>query len=330
MIMSLDKTIILTGGAGFIGSAVLARLNERGISNIIVVDDLAKSAKWKNLVGKQFIDYVHKDDFLEALVRGAIDSEISSIIHMGACSSTTEEDADYLMENNYRYSRILLEVCHQRDIRFVYASSAATYGDGERGFDDAEDHLQTLRPLNRYGFSKQMFDLWLLRNGYLATCAGLKFFNVYGPNEYHKGSMVSMVRRAFEQVTTDGVIRLFRSYRDDFADGDQKRDFIYVKDCVDTILWLCEHREVNGIFNCGSGEARSWNDLAQAVFSALETKPKIEYISMPSALRDQYQYFTQANLSKGIAQGVPAPQYSLEDGVRDYVERYLASGLSYY
>ena len=325
---------IVTGGAGFIGSVVVSKLNAAGISDILIVDNLGTSQKWLNLLGKQYSDYLHKDEFIEHIRSGnlpGISTEsIAGIIHMGACSSTTEEDMDYLMENNFKYSRDLARFAVDNKIRFIYASSAATYGDGADGYSDAIEHMENLKPLNRYGYSKQIFDLWALNNGFVDKIAGLKFFNVYGPNEYHKGSMVSVPYLAFHQIQDSGKVRLFRSYREDYADGEQKRDFVYVKDCADVMLWLLENPDTNGIFNLGTGNARSWNDLAGAVFSALDLEPNIEYIDMPDKLIKQYQYFTEATMNSLESTGCPVKMHSLEDGVRDYVSKHLNSQQEYF
>jgi ADP-L-glycero-D-manno-heptose 6-epimerase len=318
--------IIVTGGAGFIGSAIVWKLNSEGIDDIIVVDDLGTSEKWKNLVTLRYNDYIHKDDFLDMVLEDDVPFPVSGIIHMGACSSTTERDADYLMENNYRYSVNLADWAVKRDIRFIYASSAATYGDGLLGFSDDSDSVAELKPINMYGYSKQLFDLWVLRNELEAKMAGIKFFNVFGPNEYHKGDMRSVIHKSFGQISETGKVRLFKSHRPEYGDGEQKRDFVYVKDCVDVIWWLFQNREVNGIFNLGTGEARTWNDLVKAVFSAAGKDPKIEYVDMPEAIREQYQYFTEAKMDKLRLAGCPLSFHSLEDAVVDYVKKYLAGG----
>lgn len=325
---------IITGGAGFIGSALVSKLNELGISDILIVDELGDSLKWKNLPGLTYVDYLHKDAFIEYIRDGhipGVDLEnITSIVHMGACSATTEEDMDFLMENNFKYTRDLARFAVDNRIRFIYASSAATYGDGAQGYSDSPEEISKLRPLNRYGYSKQLFDIWAHNNNFLGKIVGLKFFNVYGPNEYHKGSMKSVPYSAFHQVQDTGKVKLFRSYRPDYQDGEQKRDFIYVKDCVDTMVWLLNSPEVNGLFNLGTGEARSWNDLARAVFAALGKEPNIEYIDMPENLIKHYQYFTQADVAGIKAAGCPVQFHSLEDGVRDYVQNYLSSENPYY
>jgi len=314
---------IVTGGAGFIGSALVWMLNRQGISDILVVDALRHTEKWKNLVNLRYADYLHKDAFLSRLQQGAFNGSVRAVLHMGACSSTTESDADYLMENNYRYSRILAEFCLQENARFIYASSAATYGDGSQGFDDDPANMPGLKPLNMYGYSKQLFDLWALRNNLTPRMVGLKFFNVFGPNEYHKGDMMSVVCKAHRQIRETGKLRLFKSYRQEFGHGEQQRDFVYIKDCVRIIWWLLEHPEVNGIYNLGRGEARSWNQLARAVFAAMEAPERIEYMDMPESIRDKYQYFTRAEMRRLRLAGCEARFSSLEDGVADYVRNHL-------
>jgi ADP-L-glycero-D-manno-heptose 6-epimerase len=313
---------IITGGAGFIGSACLWRLNQAGVDDVLVVDDLGETDKWKNLVNRRYRDYLHKRQFLGRLESGALGT-ISAIIHMGACSATTEQDADYLMENNLHYSQRLARYALAHGVRFINASSAATYGDGEQGFSDALTNLDALRPLNMYGYSKHLFDLWARRKNCLDRLASLKFFNVFGPNEYHKNDMCSVIYKAFHQVQTEGVIRLFKSYHQAYPHGGQQRDFVYVKDCVDLIWWLLEHPGVGGIFNVGTGSARTWKDLATAVFKALGLAPKIEYIEMPAHLRDRYQYFTCAEVDSLRKAGYESAFTPLEAGVADYVTRYL-------
>lgn len=314
---------ILTGGAGFIGSVFLGRLNDQGIDDVLIVDDLGKSEKWKNLIGTRFADYLHKSDFLRMLEENRMPSGVKAVIHLGACSSTTETDAEYVIQNNFRFSCKLAEWAKNNSTRFMYASSAATYGDGRQGFSDDIKFIPTLRPLNVYGYSKHAFDEWMIRRGYLSNAVGLKFFNVFGPNEYHKGSMTSVVYKAFYEIRESGVVRLFRSNSPDFADGEQKRDFIFVKDCADVLWWLLENTNVNGIFNLGTGTARSWNDLVTAIFQALELKTSIEYKDMPVSMQKKYQNFTQAEMSKLTAAGYSKPFTKLEDAVRDYVKNHL-------
>lgn len=319
---------IVTGGAGFIGSALVWKLNQMGIDDILVVDDLGFGEKWKNLVNRDFADYLHKAAFLQLLEKGRL-CGVKAILHMGACSSTTELDAEYLLENNYRYTKILAEYCRREGIRFIYASSAATYGDGKLGFDDDPNLLPKLKPLNMYGYSKQLFDVWALRNNLLQRMVGLKFFNVFGPNEYHKGEMMSVVCKAFYQIQTKGRLNLFKSHRPDYAHGEQKRDFIYVKDCAEVIWWLLQHPEVNGIFNLGQGRARSWNELAAAVFAAMDRPFAVDYIDMPESIREKYQYFTQANMGRLGALGCPMPGWRLEESVTDYIRGYLSGADPY-
>ena len=315
--------IVVTGGAGFIGSAVAWKLNAEGIDDIVIVDSLGTSVKWKNLVNRRFADYLDKDDFLELVLDDAVPFDVDAVIHMGACSSTSETDADYLIENNYRYTAQLAGWAVGRNIRFIYASSAATYGDGSMGFSDDDGVTITLRPINMYGYSKQLFDLWALRNGLGTKIAGIKFFNVFGPNEYHKGDMRSVVHKSFGQIRETGKVKLFKSHRPDFHDGEQKRDFIYVKDCAEVIWWLLNNSEVTGIFNLGTGRARTWNALTKAVFSAMGIDPEIEYIDMPESVRQHYQYFTEAKMDKLLSTGCPLRTMSLEDAVSDYVRNYL-------
>jgi ADP-L-glycero-D-manno-heptose 6-epimerase len=315
--------VIVTGGAGFIGSALIAALNSRGVSDILVVDELGRDERWKNLRNLSFADYLEKDDFSSLVVQDRLPSRIEAVFHLGACTDTTETDASFLIKNNYEYSKHLARWSAEKKVRFIYASSAATYGDGSAGFNDDEDKLESLRPLNMYGYSKHLFDLWARRTGLLTRIVGLKYFNVFGPNEYHKGQMRSFVLKAFEQIKDRGQVGLFKSYRSDYADGEQKRDFLYVKDAVEMTLFFLDRPEVSGIFNIGSGQARSWNDLAKAVFAAMGKSPKIEYIDMPEAIRDKYQYYTCADMTKLRKAGYRKAITSLEDSVEDYVRNYL-------
>ena len=318
---------IVTGGAGLIGSAVVRALNCRNLTDILVVDHLGTSDKWKNLVPLSYRDYREKDAFRQQLARGDFDrTEITGIIHLGACSATTERDASYLIDNNFNYTKELALFADRRGIRMVYASSCATYGDGARGYRDDENELEQLRPLNMYGYSKHLFDLWAKRQGLLKTLAGCKFSNVYGPNEAHKNEMRSVVMRAWEQISADGRMRLFRSYRPEYADGEQKRDFLYVKDAAEMVLFLLAHPEAAGIYNIGSGRAETWNALAQAAFAALGKEPRIEYIEMPESLRDRYQYYTKAEMDKFYALGCGKKPTPLNDAVADYIGNYLVPG----
>jgi len=315
--------IVVTGGAGFIGSAVVWKLNRMGVDNIVVVDELGKDEKWKNLNGLKFEDFLHKNDFMGLVLQRKVPFKVSSIIHLGACSSTTEKDADYLIDNNFHYSLELAKFSLTNGVRFIYASSAATYGSGEEGYNDDESKFDRLRPLNMYGYSKHLFDLWIRRNAMTDKVVGLKYFNVYGPNEYHKGDMRSVVHKAFEQIRDKGRVSLFKSYRSDFKDGEQKRDFIYVKDAVDMTLFFLEREDINGIFNIGTGYAQTWIELVTALFNSLNKPVNIEYVDMPADIREKYQYFTEANLSKLRDAGYDKPIMNVEEGVTDYVKNYL-------
>lgn len=321
--------IVVTGGAGFIGSAFVWKLNQMGITDILIVDDLGSGEKWKNLVNRSFSDFCHKDEFLKRIccepLRG-----LDAVVHMGACSSTTERDANYLMENNFHYTKTLAEYCLKHGVRFVNASSAATYGDGSLGFDDAPSQVPSLQPLNMYGYSKQLFDVWSLKTENADRLVSLKFFNVFGPNEYHKGDMRSVVCKAFQQIAQTGKMKLFRSENEKYPDGGQMRDFVYVKDCVDVMWWLLEHRDVNGIFNLGTGRAETWNDLVKAVFGAMNQPVNIEYIDMPLELRGKYQYYTQANMQRLKDAACPVTFMPLEKSVEDYVRGYLMAPDHYF
>ncbi len=314
---------IVTGGAGFIGSALIAELNKRKITDILVVDELAAGHKWKNLRSISFADYVEKDDFLEMVIENRLTSDIKVVFHLGAATSTTETDASYLIENNYEYTKLLAQWATSAGIRFIYASSAATYGDGSAGFSDDEGKIENLRPLNIYGYSKQLFDLWARRAGLLKNIVGLKYFNVFGPNEYHKADMRSFIIKAFEQINAAGKVRLFKSHKPEYKDGGQLRDFIYVKDAVDMTLFFLDNPKAGGLFNIGTGKARTWNDLVKAVFEAMGKKSNIEYIDMPDSIRNQYQYFTQADITKLHNAGCENQTTSLEDAIKDYVQNYL-------
>jgi ADP-L-glycero-D-manno-heptose 6-epimerase len=316
--------VIVTGGAGFIGSATIWQLNSLGYDDILCVDALRSGDKWKNLVGLRITDALHKDDFLATLRRNPGAYAADAVIHLGACSATTERDADYLLQNNTHYTSELAQWSLERHAKFIYASSAATYGDAAQGFDDDPARLESLVPLNMYGFSKHLFDLQAARQGLLDRIVGLKFFNVFGPNEYHKGDMMSVVCKAHRQILATGELQLFQSHRDGVADGEQQRDFVYVKDAAKVIAWLLEARDVNGLFNLGTGKARSWNALAHAVFAAMQRSPNIRYIPMPETLRDRYQYFTMASMARLTAAGCRVPFTTLEDAVADYVRNYLA------
>lgn len=314
-----NKKIILTGGAGFIGSCFLAKLNEEGENDIFVVDELGSDLKWKNLVNKKFLDYFEKDSFLDKLGREIRLKDIKAIFHIGACSSTTEADASFLIKNNYEYSKALAEAALENNIEFYYASSAATYGNGSFGYSDEDNLTEKLMPLNMYGYSKLIFDKWVIDNKLTEKFVGFKYFNVYGPNEYHKENMRSMVCKAYEQIKKDKKIKLFKSYKPEYKDGEQKRDFIYIKDVIGLMYQFYKKKDIKGIFNIGTGIARSWNDLASAIFKALNLPVNIEYIDMPEILKEKYQYFTQADLSKLKNTNIKYTPTSLENGVSDYI-----------
>ncbi len=312
--------IVVTGAAGFIGSCLVSELNRRGRYDLIVVDHLVgdDDPKKKNLAGKRYQRYYDKAEYLKLLKRDQFDFDVECILHMGACSSTTLQDADYFEKNNFQYSCTVAEWALKNKARLIYASSAATYGDGELGYNDEESLISRLKPLNLYGESKQKFDQWVLSHGYQDKMCGLKFFNVFGPNEYHKADMRSVAAKAYERVAGEGKISLFKSYNPKYKDGEQKRDFIYVKDAVDVVLFLMEHPAINGIFNLGTGRARSWNDLARALFAAAGRTVNIEYIEMPEVLQGRYQYFTEANMSKLRQAGYSKAFTTLEDAIKDY------------
>jgi len=314
-------SFVVTGGAGFIGSSIVRALNDSGIDDIFVVDNICRTEKWRNLVNKKFIDYIHKDRFLQTLPELG---NISHIIHMGACSSTTEDNFDYLYANNTDYSKNLWHYCAKRGISLIYASSAATYGAGDTGFSDEAD-INILKPLNGYGFSKHLFDLWAAKQeDRPRQFAGLKFFNVYGPNEYFKGSMASVIFHGFKQIKSSGELRLFKSHNEAYSDGGQLRDFIYVKDVCEIIKYFINNDDKSGLFNVGTGRAESFSALGRAVFEALGVPENIIYIDMPEPLRDKYQYFTEANLNKLRGVGYEKDFHSLAEGTNDYVRNYLA------
>jgi len=312
---------IVTGGAGFIGSCLIAKLNSEGMKDIIVVDRIGKSDSWKNLSGKKINDYLDIDALPEYLKK----KKPGLILHMGACSATTETDTSYLMENNYRYTRMLAEYSAAKKVHFLYASSGATYGDGSSGYSDSNEVSKKLAPLNAYGYSKQLFDLYAIRTGLDKKITGFKFFNVFGPNEYHKGDMKSVIAKAYPSILAGGKMKLFKSYLKEYGHGDQKRDFIYIKDAVEMVWYFVQHPGKKGIINIGTGKARSWNDLAKAMFKAAGRSPEIEYIEMPEALRGKYQYFTQADTAKLRKSGCKHSCMELEDSIKDYAS-YLKDG----
>jgi ADP-L-glycero-D-manno-heptose 6-epimerase len=323
--------LIVTGGAGFIGSALVWKLNELGREDLLIVDRMGSGGKWKNLGKRRFTTIIHKDQLLPWLAGDGAKAKVEAVVHMGASSSTTEADVDYLMANNLNYSIALWSYCAARRIPFIYASSASTYGAGDQGFDDAPEGNGDLRPMHPYGFSKHRFDSWVLQQVAAGApqpplWAGLRFFNVYGPQEYHKGSQGSVVFHFVPQVRESGAIRLFKSYKPGVADGQQSRDFVYVKDCVEVMThFLCNGAAArSGIYNIGTGKARTFADMARAIFGAMAKPEKLSFIPMPDNLRDQYQYFTEATLANLRERGGYKRAFtSLEDGVRDYVCNYL-------
>jgi ADP-L-glycero-D-manno-heptose 6-epimerase len=314
--------ILITGAAGFLGSAMIWRLNERDVDSIIAVDKLHDGEKWKNLVKRRFYDWIDRDDLFSWLQNEA--RLVTAVIHLGACTDTTESDVDFFMRNNFELSKKMWQLCVERRIPCLYASSAATYGSGEQGYVDNEESIPKLRPLNPYGWSKQIFDRWVLQQKQKPPFwYGFKFFNVYGPNEYHKGQMASIAFHAFGQAKNLGTIRLFKSHREDCEHGEQKRDFIYVKDVVHILDFFLQNRVESGIYNLGIGRARSFNDIATLTFDTLQTKPDITYFDMPENLKRQYQYFTEANIVKLKAAGYDAAFHDLEQGIADYINSYL-------
>lgn len=321
----MNRYLVVTGAAGFIGSDLVAYLNSKGYADLILVDEFGRADRAPNLEGKEFSMKVDRESFFHWLKENG--PEIESIYHIGARTDTTEFNYAVHEHLNVEYSKKVWNYCAEHRIPLVYASSAATYGAGELGYDDRHDVIPSLKPLNAYGISKNEFDKWaLLQEKQPPFWAGLKFFNVYGPNEYHKARMASVIFHSFKQIRKDGEVKLFRSHRPDFRDGQQLRDFVYVKDVVKVCYWLMEHRPASGIYNLGTGEARSFEDLVKATFRGLDLPPRIRYIDMPEDIRDKYQYFTQANMDKLRAAGYRDEFHSLEEGVDDYVRHYLAKG----
>ena len=325
--MNTGKYTLVTGGAGFIGSALIHALNESGNTNIVVADILGMDEKFKNLIPLRYADYIEADDLIElAEEESDYFDQFETIFHLGACSATTERDASYLIRNNYEYTKTLASIAIDKGIRFAYASSAATYGDGSKGMDDTLEDLHALNPLNMYGYSKHMFDCYAQRMARDDKIVGLKYYNVFDPNEAHKADMRSLVAKSYEQIQATGEIGLFKSYHPDYTDGNQMRDFLYVKDAVAMTIHLANTPSANGLFNLGSGQANTWNTLATAIFDALKLKPNIQYIDMPEQLKGKYQYYTCANTDKLRSSGYTADGYSLQDAVKDYVQNYLVTG----
>ncbi len=320
--------IIVTGAAGFIGSCLLSKLNKEGFKDIILVDDFSDLTKMKNLEGKTFSQIIHRDDFVQWLR----DNQrlVQMVFHIGARTDTTEFNKEIFDKLNLNYTKAIWNICVEFGLPMVYASSAATYGLGEYGYEDNQEVIEKLKPLNPYGDSKNDFDKWAIkqeRKPYFWV--GLKFFNVYGPNEYHKGRMASVILHAYNQIKEKGEVKLFRSHNPDYKDGEQLRDFVYVKDVVEVCYFLLHHRKDSGIYNLGSGKARTFLDLVNNTFKGVNKTPVINFIDTPADIRDKYQYFTEANMTKLKSIGYNKPFHTLEEGVKDYVENYL-EGKRYY
>ena len=322
--MQKNDLILVTGAAGFIGSALVWELNRRGFERIIVTDVMGTDEKWRNLVPLRFEDYLDASELFGRIESNTL-QDVRWIFHLGACSATTEKNASYLMENNFHYTRRLAEWALQGGRRMVYASSAATYGDGSAGMEDGHEHLERYRPLNMYGYSKHLFDLHAKRHGWLDRLVGLKYFNIFGPNEDHKGDMRSVVHKAYAQIQNTGSVELFKSHHPDFRDGEQQRDFLYVKDAVNATIHLATEPQAAGIFNIGSGIASTWIDLVSPIFHALDLPVSIQFIDMPEALRGKYQYRTLADTSRLKSCGWAGPEFTLDAAVRDYVSHHLVS-----
>jgi ADP-L-glycero-D-manno-heptose 6-epimerase len=322
--MQKNDLILVTGAAGFIGSALVWELNRRGFERIVVTDVMGTDEKWRNLVPLRFEDYIEASELFQRIESDTL-KDVRMIFHLGACSATTEKNAAYLMQNNFHYTRRLAEWALQGGRRMVYASSAATYGDGSAGMEDGHERLERYRPLNMYGYSKHLFDLHAKRHGWLDRLVGLKYFNIFGPNEDHKGDMRSVVHKAYAQIQNTGSVELFKSHHPDFRDGEQQRDFLYVKDAVNATIHLATEPQAAGIFNIGSGIASTWIDLVTPIFQSLDLPVSIQFIDMPEALRGKYQYRTLADTSRLKSCGWAGPEFTLDAAVRDYVSHHLVS-----
>lgn len=316
-----EKYIIVTGAAGFIGSCLVSKLNSMGLSNLILVDDFLKEDKTRNLEEKKFIDKIHRTLFFDWIISNT--ENIEFIFHIGARADTTETNKEVFDELNLNYSKKIWNICTKNNIPIIYISSAATYGSGEFGYEDSNDIIESLNPLNLYGESKNDFDKWVLKQEKPPFWIGLKFFNVYGPNEYHKNRMSSVILKAYNQIKETGKMQLFKSHNSEYKDGEQLRDFIYVKDILEVLIFLYHHRKDSGIYNLGTGKARTFMDLVTAVFTAMGIQPEISFIGMPEDIRSKYQYFTEASMGKLRSIGFTRDFYSLEEGVSDYVKNYL-------
>lgn len=320
--------IVVTGAAGFIGSCMVSKLNSLGRKDIIIVDDFSKTNKQDNYTRLSYVKQIDRKDFISWFEKNY--SNVSSVYHLGARTDTAEFNWGVFLELNLEYSKAIWNICAKYDISLIYASSAATYGDGEKGYTDDHKLISSLKPLNAYGRSKQEFDLWVLEQDNTPTFwAGFKFFNVYGPNEYHKNRMASVVFHSFNQINDKGLVKLFRSHKKEYKDGYQLRDFIYVKDLVSVLVYMMDNKTESGIYNLGTGKARSFYDLASSTFNALGKEINIEFIDIPEDIREKYQYFTQSNMNKLLSQGYNKTFYSLEEGVEDYVQNYLLKELYY-
>ncbi|XZF14690.1 ADP-glyceromanno-heptose 6-epimerase [Chitinophagaceae bacterium MMS25-I14] len=323
--MQKNDTIVITGAAGFIGSYLAGTLNALGYERLILVDDFSSEKKVHNYTGKKYLHKVHREQFFEWCERHP--GTINYIFHLGARTDTTEMDYNVHKKWNLDYSKNIWELCTEQNIPLVYASSGATYGNGELGYSDRHDIVSKLHPLNPYGQSKNDFDIWALEQKHMPPFwAGVKFFNVYGPNEYHKGRMASVIFHAYNQIKKNGSVNLFRSHNPEYKDGEQMRDFVYVKDVANMCIWLMQNRPESGLYNVGAGKARTFKDLVKAIFTTLHLTEKIEFIDTPEDIRDKYQYFTEADMSKLIKAGYDKPFYTLEEGVKEYVEQYLEKG----
>lgn len=316
--------VIVTGGAGFIGSALVWALNKRGEENIVIVDEVDHEEKESNIGHLRYEERIGIKDFREQLLQGEFnDKGVRAVLHMGACSDTTEIDWEYLKDNNVEYSQDIIRWCVDQGVRCIYASSAATYGDGSKGYSDEHELFDDLEPLNLYGKSKLLVDIWTRDSGYLTAVVGLRYFNVFGPNEYHKEHMRSVITKRYQDIAAGQPMRLFKSDRPELADGEQKRDFMYIKDAVEATLFFLDTPDLSGVFNVGTGQARTWNDVAKAMFVALGKEPRIEYIDMPENLRGQYQNFTRADIGKLRAVGYGHSTMELEDAINEYITEYL-------
>ena len=322
--------ILITGACGFIGSALACALNRQGDRDLVLCDRFGQQEKWQNLLGVSFRRFIHCDQLFDFLGGTHNASQLRAIVHLGACSDTTQTDMDYLFENNVNFSIRLCQWALDNDVRFVYASSAATYGDGSQGFSDADEVTPQLRPLNKYGFSKWLFDMWVLQNAHQNQIAGLRYFNVFGPNEYHKGAMASVIFRTLPQALNEDRVCLFESHRSDCAHGEQARDFIYIDEIIDITCFVLQNRHANGIFNAGTGRAHTFNELAHGIFEGLGKKPVIEYFPMPEELRGRYQYFTRADMSRLQQAGYTSGTDRFREFVAHYVRDYLVPGCKHY